>query len=110
MNICKECLLELTSYGELCSNLFLNLILQSEWMLNGNESMTYLELGHEGVVMRFLEKKGYVITTECGNEFINAIPNMTRCFINEIGVCCWNGTHKKISPETSNISGEVGFN
>jgi len=84
--ICNRCLNHISTFGLPCLNL-LKLICKQ---FNESSSLIYFEDYGYNQTIKYLEQKGYVITTECGRVAFVAFPNIRdKQAYNEDRIYCW---------------------
>jgi len=87
--LCSECALKIMSYGQPSYTIFkhtLHATLHGGGLVitNSKDDKKHME------VIKFLESKGYVITTEVSKNEIGCITNYTNAFWHEDGnYLCW---------------------
>jgi len=107
MQICSKCIDEIELMGEFCLRCFLGTCaVRKEGIAN-----IYPRGSKEEIIMKFLEIKGYVITTEIDLFRIEGIPNYTNGQFDLTRSCyCWNSTHFEEKDSELNYQNRVQSN
>lgn len=103
LRVCAECFKTVEGYGSPCVAI-MDMCVDYYWKC---QCLTYRESYQENCsetvqVAKFLESKGYIVTTETSSEFVAIIPNFTCGYWDKnMSIFCWGKCKQRLADSDS---------